>query len=155
MEHPSSSLPPASSPVSASSIAIARLKAKGLRITKPRLALIALMSDLKAPTPIDALHRGLEGRDLVTVYRNMEDFEKIGIVERSFSFTGTSLFKLTRNESSPLFVISRDGKALPLDKEISAEVAANLAAITRALEAKGYSEISPLVQFFADFPEDS
>src|SRR2546423_7317014 len=82
-----------SSPVA---LATAKLKSAGLRITQPRLAILAGLSKRPQPTSIEQIHTdlGLQTCDLVTVYRCMAAFEQIGLVRRAFFHNGTALYEM-------------------------------------------------------------
>ena len=62
-------------------LATAKLKAAGLRITQPRLAILAALSKCSQPISIEQLHAdvGATNCDLVTVYRCVSAFEEIGV----------------------------------------------------------------------------
>ena len=78
-------------------IATARLRTAGLRITQPRLKILATLVKFGRPTSIEVIHDdlGRRGCDLVTVYRCLAAFEDIGIVRRSYFHNGTTLFSLS------------------------------------------------------------
>ena len=78
---------------SAVELATAKLKSAGLRITQPRLAILAALSKRAQPTSIEQLHGdvGADNCDLVTVYRCMAAFEDIALVRRAFFHNGTAL----------------------------------------------------------------
>src|SRR5690242_16978641 len=80
----------ASRPTSPVDVATSKLKAAGLRITQPRLAILAALNKRAQPTSIEQLHLdvGADNCDLVTVYRCMAAFEDIGLVRRAFFHNG-------------------------------------------------------------------
>ena len=76
--------------------ATARLKAAGLRITQPRIAILEAMIAFGQPASIEQIHGELseDSCDLVTVYRCLAVFEELGLVRRSFFHNGTSLYEI-------------------------------------------------------------
>lgn len=62
------------------------LKAHGLRDTQPRRLVLKAMMSMKKPASHQAIHRWITKHDatinLVTVYRTLDAFEKIGLVHR-------------------------------------------------------------------------
>ncbi|MDR1817165.1 MAG: transcriptional repressor [Puniceicoccales bacterium] len=75
--------------------ALERLRAAGLRLTKPRRAMLRALADAGAPVSVEEVHRALAGAaDLVTVYRGMEDFARVGVVRRHPLESGKNLWAL-------------------------------------------------------------
>jgi Fur family ferric uptake transcriptional regulator len=131
--------------------AVAALKAAGLRLTRPRRAILAALARSCEPVRIERLHSGLSSVkcDLVTVYRCVAAFEEAGLVRRVFSLDGTGLYELSV-ERPPRYrlVCRRTGKREPLDPETSAELSRALKAVEERLAARGYSEVGHLAEFF-------
>src|SRR5262245_52575281 len=90
-------------------IAVARLKASGLRITQPRIAILETMLRLGQPTSIEQIHKELADSscDLVTVYRCLAVFEELGLVRRSFFHNGTSLYAINLSGADRYHVICK------------------------------------------------
>ncbi|HRG56565.1 MAG TPA: transcriptional repressor, partial [Lacunisphaera sp.] len=59
-----------------------RIRLGGLRITKPRLAIIDALLRRHGPSSIEHIHQGMGARrcDMVTVYRCLAAFEQLGMV---------------------------------------------------------------------------
>lgn len=70
-------------------------KAK-LRITEPRKALLKELIAAAHPIAAEELHAvlGVKDFDLVTVYRNLEAFAKIGVVHKFMTESGKALYEL-------------------------------------------------------------
>ena len=88
--------------------ATAKLKAAGLRITQPRLAILGALSRRAQPTSIEQLHEdvGAENCDLVTVYRCMAAFEEM--YRRGFqAATSTPSWPRRGSPKEPSTIISR------------------------------------------------
>jgi Fur family ferric uptake transcriptional regulator len=134
------------SPVDAACV---RLRERGLRITKPRVALLEVLARQPGPASIERLHRDLAGHpcDLVTVYRCLGVFEGIGVVRRSFQHNGTSLYELTAGGGPRHYHI--------LCKACGKPERVDYFPITGAeqlLRERGYTDLSHLVEFFGVCP---
>ena len=58
----------------------------GMRVTKPRVALVETLMKLDGPVSIERIHQqvGIKSCDLVTIYRCLAAFENLGLVRRSY-----------------------------------------------------------------------
>jgi len=56
------------------------LRGKNLRATPARIAVLAFLQTQKFPVGIQKIKKAVPGKDLVTLYRIMEDFVEKGIV---------------------------------------------------------------------------
>jgi Fur family ferric uptake transcriptional regulator len=76
--------------------ALASLREAGLRVTKPRKAMLHALSLADGPVSIEALHHTLDDgvADLVTVYRSVLAFLEYGIVQRHPLENGKNLYCL-------------------------------------------------------------
>jgi Fur family ferric uptake transcriptional regulator len=129
--------------------AIARMRKSGMRITKPRIAMIEALIRRTAPVAIESLHQDLSSVscDLVTVYRCLAAFETIGIVRRSFQHNGTSMYELvlTAQPKHYHIVCKRCGATEPVDYF-------QIEGVERVLRERGYAELTHLVEFFGVCP---
>lgn len=129
--------------------ATARMRENGLRVTKPRMALIEVLSRQSGPIPIERLHQAVsrEACDLVTVYRCLGAFEQIGLVRRSFLHNGTSLYELTLGAAPQHYhlVCKSCGKTERVDYF-------PIEGAERLVRERGYSQVSHLVEFFGICP---
>jgi Fur family ferric uptake transcriptional regulator len=144
--------PPQASPVD---LAIDRLRAAGLRVTQPRVAILAALCAHEGPISIEQIHRdvGAAKCDLVTVYRCMAAFEKIGIVNRAFFHNGTALFKVTLDRPSPFYVVCKSSNRVEaIDPATSAELRKAITFVQEKLVAKGYTDVGHIVEFFGHAP---
>ncbi|MDR2862575.1 MAG: transcriptional repressor [Puniceicoccales bacterium] len=91
--------PAANKPNQDYSTAISRLRARALRITEPRKAMLHILATTTTPVSVENLHHTLGNgtADLVTVYRSIEAFEKAGIVQRHPLESGKNLYSLTNH----------------------------------------------------------
>lgn len=143
---------------SAVELATAKLKSAGLRITQPRLAILAALSKRAQPTSIEQLHVdvGADNCDLVTVYRCMAAFEEIGLVRRAFFHNGTALYEISLGQPTRYHVVCKaTNRVEELDAETSDELRRAIAVVQEKLHARGYGEVSHIVEFFGVAPQNS
>jgi Fur family ferric uptake transcriptional regulator len=136
--------------------ATARLKAAGLRITQPRIAILETMIRFGQPASIEQIHSELSQDfcDLVTVYRCLAAFEELGLVRRSFFHNGTSLYEINLAGTSRYHVICKaTNQVEEIDAETSAELRRAVALIEDTLKARGFTDVSHLVEFFGVSPQ--
>jgi Fur family ferric uptake transcriptional regulator len=136
-------------------LATARLKSAGLRITQPRIAILAELSRCAQPTSIEHLHAklGAGSCDLVTVYRCMAAFEEIDLVRRAFFHNGTALYEINLGQPTRYHVVCKTtDRVEELDAETSLELSRTLSAIEAKLRGRGYIEVGHIVEFFGIAP---
>ncbi|MBI2813310.1 MAG: transcriptional repressor [Opitutae bacterium] len=126
-----------------------RIRAGGLRITRPRLALIASLHRHEGPVSIERIHLdvGAEACDLVTVYRSLAAFEGIGLVRRSYLHNGTCLYELTLNAQQRYHIVCKTCGATERVDYVPIE------GPERLLAARGYTQVSHVVEFFGVCPQ--
>src|ERR1051325_11075321 len=137
-----------SSPVE---LATAKLKSAGLRITQPRLAILAALSKRAQPTSIEQLHEdvGADNCDLVTVYRCMAAFEEIGLVRRAFFHNGTALYEMNLGQPTRYHVVCKTtNRVEELDAELSEELRRTIEVVQEKLRGRGYVDVGHIVAFF-------
>ena len=125
-------------------LATTKLKSAGLRITQPRLAILAALSNRPAPTSIEQLHVdvGPDNCDLVTVYRCLAAFEELGMVRRSYLHNGTCLYEVTLHTQRHYHIICKSCDATDRVDYFPVE------GIERLLQDRGYTQVSHVVEFF-------
>jgi Fur family transcriptional regulator, ferric uptake regulator len=139
-------------------LATAKLKSASLRITQPRLAILAALSKRAQPTSIEQLHEdvGPDNCDLVTVYRCMAAFEEIGLVRRAFFHNGTALYEIDLGQPTQYHVVCKSTNRVDeLDSEISDDLRRSIEVVQEKLRARGYSEVGHIVEFFGVAPQNS
>ena len=151
--------PTGSEPGSPLELGIARLRSAGKKITQTRIALIGFLLKQSKPLSMVEIQGELEGKgldEMVTVYRCLLAFEELGMVRREYDFEGTSLWQYVL-EGNPVYrVISKvTADSEPLDPEFSEVLGRALDGVERVLKARGYSEVSHRVQFFALRPSEA
>jgi len=132
-----------------------KLKEAGLRITQPRVAILAALIKAGRPTSIEALHGGLEPSscDIVTVYRCMAAFESIGLVRRAFLINGTSLYEINLGDPNRYHVVCKQtNKIEELDSASAQELRKSVRIVEDTLRGQGYSEVGHIVEFFGKSP---
>ncbi len=153
--HPLASVSAAKSPASLD-LACARLKAAGLRITQPRVAILEALLKRTAPASIEQIHNDLADSacDLVTVYRCLAAFQEVGLVRLCYFHNGTSLYQISLDgDNAPYHIVSKNtDEVSELDPESSSELRAVVRRIEDTLRARGYTDVSHLVEFFAQKP---
>lgn len=133
-----------------------RLRAAGLRITQPRLAILAALNKRVQPVTIEQLHAevGAEQCDLVTVYRCMAAFEEIGLVRRAFFHNGTALYVLHLDETARYHVVCKaTDRVEELDAETTEELRRAIETAQAKLRARGYTGVGHIVEFFGTAPD--
>lgn len=138
--------------------ACSRLKAAGLRITQPRIAILTTLFKQTHPVTIEHIHESLNDRscDLVTVYRCLAAFEELGLVRRSYFHNGTSLYQIQMGSEPVYHIVSKtDDTVTDLPAELTTELRAVIQKIEDDLKARGYTDISHMAGFFAAGPGKS
>jgi Fur family ferric uptake transcriptional regulator len=136
-------------------VACYKLKEAGLRITQPRIAILAALIKSGRPTSIDALHGelGPNSCDIVTVYRCMAAFESIGLVRRAFLINGTSLYEINLGDPNRYHVVCKNtNKVEELDAASASELRRSVQLVEDALRSQGYAEVGHIVEFFGKSP---
>jgi Fur family ferric uptake transcriptional regulator len=141
---------------SAVELATSKLKSAGLRITQPRLAILAALANRAHPTSIEQLHEdvGTDSCDLVTVYRCMAAFEDIGLVRRAFFHNGTALYEMNLGQPPRYHVVCKStNRVEEIDATIADELRRTIESVQEKLRARGYGEVGHIVEFFAVSPQ--
>ena len=118
-----------------------RFKERKLRVTKNRERVIgALLIAEKPLTAEEIRERG--DLDLVTVYRNIEAFEKVGVLQRIPLENGAQLFELTAPDEHYHHLVCREcHQAERLDVCVGDEM-------RKVAEANGYSHIAHVLEIY-------
>lgn len=125
-------------------IVIERLKASGGRMTKKRERVLGALFTMDRPASAEEIRERAElpASDLVTVYRNLETFEGLGVLQRVPLEKGTQLFELTAPDEHYHHLICREcHKAERLDVCVSKEV------VSKA-KSHGYSQIAHVMEVY-------
>ena len=144
--HPLSGNGKTSRSPSAVEIATSKLKSAGLRITQPRMAILAALH----------LDVGADNCDLVTVYRCMAAFEDIGLVRRAFFHNGTALYEMNLGQPTRYHVVCKSTNRVDeLDSATAEDLRRTIELIQEKLRARGYGEVGHIVEFFGVAPQTS
>lgn len=142
---------------SAVELATTKLRAAGLRITQPRLAILAALNKREQPTSIEQIHEdvGVANCDLVTVYRCMAAFEEIGLVRRAFFHNGTALYEINLGQPTRYHVVCKTtNRVEELDAATAEELRRTIEAVQEKLRARGYADVGHIVEFFGVTPQN-
>jgi Fur family ferric uptake transcriptional regulator len=137
-------------------IATSKLKSAGLRITQPRLAILAALSKRDQPTSIEQIHEdvGTGNCDLVTVYRCMAAFEEIGLVRRAFFHNGTALYEINLGQPTRYHVVCKStNRVEELDAVTAEELRRTIDSVQEKLRSRGYADVGHIVEFFGIAPQ--
>jgi Fe2+ or Zn2+ uptake regulation protein len=121
-----------------------RLKATGGRMTKKRERVLSTLLGMDRPSSAEEIRKRakLPPSDLVTIYRNLETFEALGVLQRIPLENGTQLFELTAPDEHYHHLICREcHKAERLSFCISKEV------VNKAKKS-GYSQIAHIMEVY-------
>ena len=142
-------------PAEALEAACIQLKASGLRITRPRLAILEALIARSEPASIEQIHEMLRSAkcDLVTVYRCMSAFEDIQLVRRAFFLNGTCLYALNLGRPARYHVVCKQTRRIEeIDSATAAELARALSQVEERLRALGYADVGHMVEFVGTAP---
>lgn len=146
--HPLAAITPQPAPASPLAEARARIRRAGMRITKPRVAIIESLLRHEGPISIERIHQDMGTRvcDLVTVYRCLSAFESLDMVRRSYLHNGTCLYELTLGANRHYHIVCKAcGNTNRVDY-FSVE------GMERILLDRGYTQVSHIVEFFGICP---
>lgn len=126
----------------------ARIRNAGMRITRPRIAIIETLLKHTGPVSIERIHQelGAKGCDLVTVYRCLAAFESLAMVRRSYLHNGTCLYELTLHSNRHYHIVCKSCGQTDRVEYFPVE------GIERLLQDRGYTQVSHVVEFFGVCP---
>ncbi len=125
-----------------------RLRQLGLKVTQPRMALLARLNEGHGPFSPEELHGQLDPAlcDLVTVYRSLSTFEELGLVRRCNFGDGKARYELQDgNHHHHHLVCRKCGAVKELEKCV-------LDTLESSFKASGYQDISHSLEFFGTCP---
>lgn len=149
--HPLASITSPTESRNALDVACASLREAGMRVTKPRIALLNRLLQHQMPASIEEIHAAVRksGCDLVTVYRCLAAFERVGLVHRSYRHSGTALFHIAMGTTPRYHVVCKHcGGFEPVDY-FRAD------GVEQVLAARGYTQVSHVLEFFGVCPQCS
>lgn len=133
-----------------------RLKSAGLRITQPRIAILETLIKRSLPASIEQIHAELSNTvcDLVTVYRCLAAFEELSLVRRCFFHNGASLYQIALDDCPAYHIVDKTSNAVSeVDPELAQELNQAMRKIEQKLIARGFTDVSHLVEFFGRTPK--
>lgn len=113
-------------------------------MTKKRERVLGALFTMDRPASAEEIRERAElpASDLVTVYRNLETFEGLGVLQRVPLENGTQLFELTAPDEHYHHLICREcHKAERLDVCVSRDVVAKA-------KSHGYSQIAHVMEVY-------
>lgn len=119
------------------------LRAKGLKVTKSRLALLRVLVEEHGPFTLEQIRKKMSGAkcDLVTAYRSLNSFEEEQIVHRCDFGDGVVRYEY-RGDQHHHHIICRKCRGVEaLDFCIGKKV-------ERLLKKRGYENLSHSLEFF-------
>lgn len=125
-------------------IIVTRLKTSGGRMTKKRALVLETLFKMDRLGSAEEIRERakLPASDLVTVYRNLETFEQLGVLQRVPLENGKQLFELTAPDEHYHHLICRECHSTErLDLCVSKEV------VNKA-KSHGYSQISHIMEVY-------
>lgn len=146
--HPLAAIATPAPAVSPLTEARTRIRNAGMRITKPRIAIIESLLRRAGPISIERIHQdlGVKMCDLVTVYRCLSAFENLGMVRRSYLHNGTCLYEITLGAVRHYHIICKACGNTERVDYFSVE------GMERMIQDRGYSQVSHVVEFFGLCP---
>ena len=129
--------------------AINNLAAAGLRVTRQRRAMLDVLSKVTKPLSAEETYSHLkEGScDLVTVYRSLEQLERVGVVQLGVRENGTKVYCLSHGNDHHHHLTCRScGRTERVDVCMGEE-------LEKVGIAFGFSELSHVMELFGLCPE--
>ncbi len=129
-------------------LAIETLRAKGLRVTEQRKAILEALACADSPKSAEETFSALpaDSCDLVTVYRCLEQFEKAGVVERGVRENGTKVYCLGHGHGHHHHLSCRKcGRTERIDLCMGDE-------LEEVAKGFGYTEVSHVMEVFGLCP---
>jgi Fur family transcriptional regulator, ferric uptake regulator len=126
-----------------------RIRGAGMRVTKPRVALVEVLLKQEGPVSIERIHHevGVDSCDLVTIYRCLAAFEDLGLVRRSYLHNGTCLYEQTFDTARRYHIVCKTcGKTDKVDYTLTGDA-------EQKLKDRGYEHVSHVLEFFGICPE--
>lgn len=129
--------------------ALEKVKAEGLKLTKPRQALVRVLLQGHGPFTMDQFQKLMKpvSCDLVTIYRSLAQFEEIGLVRRCDFGDGIARYEFSDEHGHHHHIICR--KCHRVD---NVEDDCLLDSIDKAVAKRGYSKVTHSLEFFGVCP---
>jgi Fur family ferric uptake transcriptional regulator len=87
-----------------------QLKNGGLKITSARIKLLDIFKHAKKPLAVKEIAKNLNGQDLVTLYRNIESLQKLGIIKQLNLNNRQAYYELASGEHHHHVICNSCGK---------------------------------------------
>lgn len=136
---------------------IAQLRARGLRLTPSRSAMLAALHAHSTPVTLTQLQQALRPHRvaLATLFRSMLKMEEVELVTRTIDFRGATNWELNIGRSHSFYLTDCDqDKIAPLDPVITQPLRELLSPIQTSLRAQGYRQLQLNVAFRGTAPSE-
>jgi Fe2+ or Zn2+ uptake regulation protein len=105
---------------------IAMLRARGVRVTTPRRILLEVLFEAESHLTAEELTAAVQARTpdvhLSTIYRNLEDLQKLGVIDHSHLGHGPATYQLASHSHAHL-ICDECGKRVEAHDELFSELA--------------------------------
>lgn len=121
----------------------------GLRVTKQRRAMLEVLANAENPLSAEETHTGmpLASCDLVTVYRSLDQFERIGVVQLGVRENGTKVYCLSHGHDHHHHLTCRScGRTERIDLCMGEE-------LDQVGQSFGFTELSHVMEVFGTCPD--
>jgi len=126
-----------------------RLSESGLRVTKQRRAMLEALAKAENPFSTEEVHARLKEAscDLVTVYRSLEQFERVGVVQLGVRENGTKVYCLSHGHGHHHHLTCRScGHTERIDMCMAEE-------LEKVGATFGFTELSHVMELFGKCPD--
>lgn len=119
-----------------------RMKDLGLKVTQPRRKLLGLLMQGRGPLAAEEIQAALKDSDLVTIYRSLNTFVDLGLVQKLEFGDGIARFELMSHNHHHHHVICK--KCQKVDVLHICNVEPHLEAVKKL----GYTQVTHRLEFF-------
>jgi len=93
------------------------LSEKGLKVTKPRLAVLEVLLSAKYPIRVEEVYEALssKGFDLSTIYRTLNSFVDVHIAKKEINANKENVYSLLSDDDSHVLVCVKCHKKTPIE----------------------------------------
>ena len=111
----------ASEPLAPPSVtaAVVALRRRGMRVTRPRRALLERLYAARGPRSVEQL---ADGSDLASAYRNLAQLEAAGLVRRAHATGGPRRYTLASGRATGVVACGGCGRETPLPHDALAAI---------------------------------
>lgn len=129
--------------------AVKKLAKSKLRVTKQRRAMLEVLATAENPLSADETHSGLPkgSCDLVTVYRSLEQLERVGVLQLGVRENGTKVYCLSHGNDHHHHLTCRScGRTERVDLCMGED-------LEKVGRSYGFSDLSHVMELFGVCPD--